>query len=239
MDILKKAVLKNEFRNKEPPKMNFEKELNTTNTLWGVTVRNITPANLITAMLMMEDPLMVLAGNGYKNTEVRDKTFQLLQESQVSIALKGNRKLSKAKIADAFGALKPTIDHTKVIAGVLFAMRGIQTVLFNEKDKTLWTMPEDLRNWKNDKKTLWVDESCQKYLEITNELHLGKWISEREKEGWSINWPISEGSFEDIKRKLSVEYPELQVHGEGKRAKKEDYAKVLGKAEAITVLNKI
>jgi hypothetical protein len=43
--------------------------------LWGGAIRNLTPARLTTAWLMVEDPLMLIAGGGYKSSEVRSCKF--------------------------------------------------------------------------------------------------------------------------------------------------------------------
>ena len=240
MDILERAVQKNEKRNTEPPKGRMKKdEIDTEERQWGARVKKVTPAKLTTVWMMLEDPLMNVAGEGYKATQVRTKTFELQQEAGVSGAMKGNRKLTKVKVAEAMGAMKPTIEQTKVIAGVLYVLREYQTVIFNEEEKTVWTMPEDLRNWNKTKETIWVDERCEKSLEWEKE-RLGEWLSEREREGWNIQWPVAEGGNDEIRGKLQSEYPEIQVHsGEvGKKPKKEDYAKALGRAEAIERLMK-
>jgi hypothetical protein len=58
-------------------------------------------------------------------------------------------------------------------------------------------------------------------------------------EYWSIEWPTADGGFEEIKLKLAEHYPHVVVKGEeGKKPKKEDYAKALGRAEAIHTLMK-
>jgi hypothetical protein len=121
-------------------------------SLWGGYVRQLEPPRLTTAWLMLEDPLMMLAGGGYKATEVRDKTFELQQDASKTGALKGSRKLTKVKVAEALSSIKPTEEQTKVIAAVLYALRDIQTVCFDEDKKSVWTYPEDLRLWSRTKK---------------------------------------------------------------------------------------
>ena len=199
--------------------------------LWGGQVRMLRPSRLTTAWLLGEDPLMALAGDGYRATEVRDKTFALQQEAGVS--LKGNRKLTKAKVAEALASLKPTEDQTKIVAMVLYALRQIQTVCFDETKKTFWTVPEDLRVWSKNRRTLWVDSRCERMLEWETVTPLGLWISQREAEGWTVPWPNADGSFEEIKEKMRGKPGEPKMKG----AKKADWAAALGRLEAVEHLS--
>lgn len=228
------GIAKNPHREWCVPRFTAEvgerKELEGNDELWGCKVRRLTPARLTTAWLMNEDPLMTIAGGSYKNTEVRDKTFELQEEAIRT--LRGNRKLTKAKMGDALAAVKPTTDQTKIVAAVLYGLKRIQTVCFDEKARKVWTMPEDLRAWSVGMETLWVNEGCTICLE-TGPGAVGLWLSQREAEGWKIEWPQGEGTMEELKaevgkRGLSVHPLEL-----GAKVKKEDYVRVVGRAQAV------
>jgi hypothetical protein len=210
------------------------RQLTTKETLWGATLRPLTPARLTTAWLTLEDPLMMIAGGGYKASEVRDKTFELQAEAIAN--LRGNRKLTKAKMGDALAALKPTEDQTKVVAAILYGLKQIQTVCFDEQGKSLWTMPEDLRAWSSSRKTMWVTKDCSHMLEFSTPPAFGYWLSKREDEGWSIPWPVAEGSLEEMKAKLG----EMGITPRaplGEKVKKEHWATTLGRHEAIEHLS--
>jgi hypothetical protein len=112
-------------------------------------------------------------------------------------------------------------------------LKHVQTVCYDEDKKTVWTMPEDLRAWSKSLRTIWVDSRCENVLDFSEScpLNLGEWLSDRE-EDWKIQWPVSEESFDDMKR-ISVEKG-IQVRPlEGTKAKKEDYARILGRIYAI------
>ncbi len=177
--------------------------------------------------------MMVIAGPGYAATEVRDRSFELQAEALSN--LRGNRKLTKAKMGDALSALKPTVDQTKVLAAILYALKQIQTVCYDEETKTVWTVPEDLRAWSRGQKTLWVDARCENMLEwpLDISLPLGRWISDREEEGWKIDWPVAEGTFEEIKAKVGTRGITPKAAEFGAKVKKEDWARCLGRMEAI------
>jgi hypothetical protein len=248
MDELFAAIAKNPF-NKECvtpfTKQGAEiRSLTTSDTLWGATSRAVVPARLTTAWLMTEDPLMLIAGAGYKATEVRDKSFALQEEALNN--LRGNRKLTKAKMGDALASLKPTEDQTKVIARILLALKHTQTVCFDEVGKTVWTMPEDLRAWSTSLRTIWVDARCEKMLDFNDTgrpIHLGQWLSERERDGWKIDWPVSEDGYEEMKEICARRGISVRAAGElvgqisTKKPKKDDYARVLGRVYAMEHLS--
>lgn len=243
MDEFKQAINKNPFREYNVPIFTKEKaeirQLNPKELLWGAEVRANKPSRYLTGWLMLEDPLMIMGGDAYRTTQVRDRGFELQQEAGTSILLKGQRKLPKTKIAEAFGSLNPNEEQTKVLATVIYLMKNIQTVCFNEEKKCVWTVPNDLRLWSSKKKTLWLDSKYEKFLDFssTTPISLGLWLDERERDGWTIEWPISDILFEEMKGKMATEFPEVIVKGEdGKKPKKDDYAKALGRSETIRYL---
>jgi hypothetical protein len=236
MDALFAAIDKNEFRKEcvTPfTKQDAEKRrLTAKDTLYGSTVRVVSPPRLTTAWLMTEDPLMVIAGDGYRSTEVRDKSFALQEEALAN--LRGNRKLTKAKMGDALSSLRPNEDQTKVIARILLALKQIQTVCFDEMKKTVWTMPEDLRAWSTSLRTIWIDGRCERMLDFSEgaPIHLGRWLADRDADGWTIDWPVSEESYEDMKRIVGERALTVRPL-EGTKPKKDDYARTLGRVYAI------
>jgi len=239
-----KTIEKNPFRHNCVADFAKENIRTSKEGIWGAVVRHLTPARLTTAWRMSEDPLMMIAGVGYAATEVRDRSFELQNEALNN--LRGNRKLTKAKMGDALSALKPTVDQTKVIAGILYALKQIQTVCYDEETKTVWTVPEDLRAWSRGQKTLWVDSRCENMLEwpetmVMNSgrcsevlsMSLGRWISDREEEGWKIDWPIAEGTFDEIKAKVNARGIVPKAAEFGAKVKKDDWARCLGRMEAV------
>jgi hypothetical protein len=195
--------------------------------LWGRTVTPLTPARLMTAYLMTQDPLMVIAGEGYRATEVREKSFALQEDAS---SLRGNRKLTKAKVGDALSSLNPDEDQTKVIATILLALKQVQTVCYDEEKKTVWTVPEDLRAWSRGRQTVWINSRYDAMLEGPP---FASWLADRDHEGWTIDWPIAEGTFEDIKARAAQRGLVPKPAFGATKTKKDDWAKALGRAEAI------
>lgn len=205
--------------------------------MWGCAVRRLVPAKLLTAWCSLDDPLMSVGGAGYKAKTVREVSFELQKEA--ASGLRGNRKLTKAKVGEAFGAMNPNEDQTKILAQALYILKQIQTVCFNEETKTVWTVPEDLRAWSGGLRTVWVDGRCEKMLESGPSGGVGLWLSQREAEGWTVPWPVADGSLEEIKATMTErDYPAPKPAFGQTKLKKEDWAKALGRSEAVTHLAK-
>jgi hypothetical protein len=182
---------------------------------------------------MLEDPLMLIAGDGYRATEVRDRSFELQEEASKNI--RGNRALTKAKMGDAMSAMKQTEDQMKVVAEILLALRRVQTVCFDTETKKVWTTPSDLCAWTRGAKTIWIDSHAEKMLDFSGskEPSLGAWLSDREEEGWTIPWPESKDTLVDLKKMAEERGITVRAKEFGAKVKKEDYARAIGRALAV------
>ena len=234
MEGFLQKISENPAKNMSLPIFTRNIQLNPKNTLWGGELRRLQPAKLMTAFNYMKDPLMILAGDAYVSTQVRDTSFQLQEKAVTTI--RGNRKLTKASMGEALSAMNPTTEQTKKVALILYELYQVQTVCFDVEAKTVWTVPEDLRRW--GAPTLWIDARCENMIdwsgEGVREVNMGEWISDREEEGWTIPWPVAQGGYEEIKQKVM----ERNVMPKGAR-KKEDWAKTLGRCEAVEHLLRV
>ena len=230
MELLLQKISENPSKHMSLPMFTREIQMNPKNTMWGGELRKLSPAKLMTAFNYLKDPLMVLAGQAYVSTQVRDTSFQLQEKAVASI--RGNRKLTKASMAEALSAMNPTVEQTKKVAMILYEIYEVKTVCFDTDAKSLWTVPEDLRRWSSGP-VLWIDSRCEHMIDWSSssahEVNMGEWLSDREDDGWSITWPVAEGSFEEIKQKVIARNVTPRVP----KPKKDDWAKALGKCEAI------
>lgn len=209
--------------------------LNPSDSKWGGEIRQLNPAKLVTAWLTITDPLMIIAGQNYVSTMVRDKSFEVQELALQKI--RGNRRLTRAKIADALSSLKPTDDETRITAAVLYILYNVQTICFDVDKKTLWTEPQDLRTWSSTKKTIFVDARCERVIDWSESNAIvpdfKHWFDEREDEGWTIPWPNADGTFEELKVEVGNRHLSVRPLVFGDKVKKDDWARVLGKAQAI------
>jgi hypothetical protein len=208
-------------------------QVNPSERLWGGEIRALNPAKIVTAWQILVDPLMIIAGQNYVSTMVRDKSFEL--QGKALQTIRGNRRLTRAKMADAVSSLKPTDEESRVTAAILYILHGVQTVCFDIEKKSVWFEPQDLREWSSKKATVWLDARCERMLDwsASTSPDFGKWLDEREEEGWSIPWPVADGTFEELKARIATRSLTVRALSFGDKVKKDDYARVLGKAEAI------
>ena len=118
-------------------------------------------------------------------------------------------------------------------------MEQIQIMIIDTDTKTIAFSPSDIRNWKSNspiyamsKDGQWLFAPCNAESEAWPVSKIGLWISDKEANSWKINWPIAEGTMEQMRDIL--EEAGLPVEG---RLKKEELARRTGKTGAIKLLS--
>lgn len=205
---------------------------------WGASLIRLDPPRLVTAWLMETDPLMN-GSRAYRSVEVRNTEFALQKEGTESI--RGRRKLSKKAIGEALSSTNPTKDQLWVFAACLYELKQVQVVWWNDDEKRISTMPEDLRAWSTQRKTLWVSQDCSHMLQWDecDAPALGLFLSQREGEGWRIAWPEAEGTMEELKSYAATHAISVSAVLLGDKVKKSDYSRVVGRAQAVAHLSRV
>ena len=169
---------------------------------------------------------------------LREKILEL--QERVPNDLVG-RRWSRKKILELLSAelaekAPKTEDALEVSLCELF---GVQKIQISLQSKSIRFLPPDIRNWKRDRpvlvfdfENLWAFENPE--LKMGKSLH--DWLIKKEQESWSIAWSVAEGKLEDLK--VALTKMNLTPHSKipGQKIKKEDYSRILGRAEAITIL---
>lgn len=175
-----------------------------------------------------------------RRTMLMDKTVELQERVQDGEGA-FSRKWSKTKICEAIGhtAEFAEEENFELLETALCQLCKIQIVRMNENEKKLLFVPNDLRLWNPDYPILWTreryrsaGETQQKEFSLSQ---LGAWISKREDEGWKLEWPVADGKLETLKTTwdaLNIGNPH-RGPGQTGRYLKEEYAKALGKHQAI------
>lgn len=195
----------------------------------------LNPPGSLSQFLMNTDPVYG-AGSPALRKQIQMETLLHIQE-RVDSELVG-RKWSRKKIHDAFGEQinSSTPPYSDLLEEVLCQLYNYQKIILHRKTKSISFFPTDLRLWKSDV-PIYVgdDEGCWSY-QPTKPRNLLAWMTEKEDEGWKCKWPTAEGKMEDIKanvlrRNLTARtVPGSEI---GSKVKKEDWARTLGRAEAI------
>lgn len=169
---------------------------------------------------------------------LRDKILELQQQAEGL-----GRRWSKKKVQDLLARQLESAPSEKMLEEVLCELFQVQKVVIHKEKKSIGFYPTDMRLWKSDRPVLFADENNQ-WITTPNDtdLTLVSWVTGKEDEGWSVAWPTADGKFEEMKAEVSKR--QLDVHplpGSplGTRIKKDDWARVLGRAEAIETWTKL
>jgi hypothetical protein len=149
------------------------------------------------------------------------------------------RKWSKSKISDALGMTveNASEENFEALERAVSVLCGVQWIRMNENERKLTCVPEDLRLWTADKPILWTRERYRSAGEIQGNFGLkalGKWISDREDDKWTIEYPVAEGTMDAMKAAYAAfGYGIPSTNNPKGRILKDDYARALGKVQAI------
>ncbi len=149
------------------------------------------------------------------------------------------RRWSRKKIHDEIGAQLNSTQpsYSSLLEDVLAYLYRYQKVILHKKSKSISFVPSDLRLWQSEL-PIWFgdDEGCWIY-EPTVSQDLLRWITEKEDAHWKIQWPTADGKLEELKSEVLKR--NLIAHappGSDAKVKKDDWARTLGRSQAIETL---
>jgi hypothetical protein len=200
----------------------------------GWTKMTCVPATPLSAVMLAQDALYQATPDHARAALLRDETTDL-QEKAI-LLLKGRtwpvRRTSEGIVAcgteEGRASSWPSIGWRAICA-----LRECQLVVMNTEAKQLSFFPEDIRTWSRDVDTICVDSECRfVYTHATPHSILSSWIAKYEQDGWTISWPIMEGSMEELKALIS----KIQIALVGKH-NKEALQHRIGKAQSLQLLS--
>lgn len=192
----------------------------------------------ISLILCHTDTLYSYGLPSLQKSILREKILELQEQAEGL-----GRRWSKKKVQDILARQLEGAPSEKMLEEVLCELFQVQKIVIHKEKKSIGFYPTDMRLWKSDRLVIFADED-NRWIMTPNDtdLSLLTWITGKEEQGWSIAWPTAEGKFEEMKAEVSKR--QLDVHplpGSplGTRIKKDDWARVLGRAEAIESWTKI
>lgn len=204
--------------------------------LWDIfEMKPLDPPGSLSSLLFLTDVFYEMASQSLRR-QLLTEHLLVLQE-RVDKELVG-RRFPRKKIQDILsGQLSLTSPTPSALLDeVLCELFQVQKVFLHRKTKTIQFFPPDLRVWKADRKIIFGEEDGNWILVPSKSMSFLTWLCSKEDQSWKIQWPTAEGKMEDMKALLDQR--QLTVHpsfGE-KKVKKEDYARVLGRSQAISTL---
>ncbi len=203
----------------------------------GLCPTPLEPPGPLALVLWMTDPEFRGGSAQVRRTILRDAILKT--QERVDAELRGvkwsRKKTTEQLAAQQTAAVSPPQD-TPELDAALAHLYGYQKVLVDEANKKISFLPADPRTWSRDLPIWAATVGSRAVLHRAGEGSigpgLGLWISERERDGWKVNWPVADGSLEELKTKLSAAGVGVGGGIVGK-PKKADYAIAMGRAEAV------
>jgi len=193
----------------------------------GWIKQSVSPATPLSAVLLYQDCIYNATIESARKALLRDETTDL-QEKAV-LLLKG-RGWPVRKTAEGIAAIGLEEGRASTWPAIgwraLAALRECQLVLLNEEKRSIHFFPEDIRTWSSQVETIFLEYECR-FIWTKSTIHLNAWISEKESSGWSIDWPLADGTLIELRAASE----KLNESSAGKR--KEALQKSVGRAQAI------
>ena len=197
----------------------------------GWSKRLITPSTPLSAVLMLQDDMYNAIPSTARHSQLRDMTTDL--QEKATLHLKG-RAWPVRRTAEGLAAVGlETEKHslwTPLGWRALCHLCECQIVVFNEALKSLVFYPEDVRIWSKERPVYIMDATAHTVLIGPEGYNLLTWICKHEKEGYEVNWPIMEGTMEEIKA-AAVAVGEATV-----KITKDKLGAKVGRAQSVRLL---
>jgi hypothetical protein len=194
----------------------------------------VTPSTPLSAILLVQDMLYQGSCETARRALLRDETTDLQEKSVLHLKGRAWPVRRTAEGLSACGLEEGRASSWPAIGWkALCSLRECQIVIVNEEKKEISFYPEDVRNWSSSVDTFCIEYECRflwTHKSISKILSL--WLSNKEKEGWTLHWPITDGTMEELKE----QYKKLSL-GPIEKVKKEALQKRLGREQTIATLS--
>lgn len=203
----------------------------------GWTKTSVNPATPLSAVLIAQDSDYQLSNENVRRSTLRDETTDM-QEKAI-LHLKG-RIWPVRRTAEGIAACGleegRSSQWPELGWRALCALRECQIIVVNNDKKSLHFYPEDVRTWSNEKDTICVDYECRYVWTHANTgSAVLKYISMKEAEAYTIEWPLAEGSMDDLKetyKKMNEPYS-----GQSGKLNKETLQKRIGRHQSLDLFS--
>jgi hypothetical protein len=211
-----------------------------TESQYGVDWARLHPPGPVSLYLWSSNP-EYRAGSDAIRRSLLNETIVKLQERVQRGEVTSGRKISRAKLSEALGMTveNASEENFEALEKIVSCLGNVQWIRIHENEKKITCIPEDLRTWRADFPILWTRERYRSAGEISGKkefrlMNLGKWIGDREDEGFSFTYPHAEGTMESLKAAWNALNRGLpRTKNEKGRPLKEDYAAALGRVQVF------
>lgn len=197
----------------------------------------------LSAFLTATDPIYRSSSENGKSQLLREMILTL--EERINNELVG-RKWSRRKLQELVSAelAEKVPTPSAVLDEALCELFQLQKIMINQRDKKITFSPPDLRCWKSgvplvitDSENLWLFEPMEESFGVG--APLVQWLQGKEDEQWTIQWSVADGKLEELKVALDALQLSARSRTPGEKVKKDDYARILGRAQCLSALGKL
>ena len=210
-----------------PTKQSVEGEMEQTDTL-GWTKLPVSPSTPLSAVLLAQDLMYRSVTEGARGAILRDETTDC--QEKATLHLKG-RAWPVRRTAEGIAAVG--MEEAKASAWTtlgwhaIAALREIQIVIMNEQTKTIEFVPEDIRSWSNETEIICIAHDARfVWTHPSSASILHKWIAHQAFHEWTIEYPLADGTMEELKTAAAK-------HEIAGKHVKDELRKLIGRAQSI------
>jgi hypothetical protein len=215
-----------------------------TESQYGVEWVRLQPPGPVSLYLWATNAEYRAGSEAQRRTMLNDilvKFQERVQRGEVN----AGRRVAKSKLAEALAITveNASEENFEALEKVVSSLGNVQWIRIHENEKKITCIPDDIRTWRRDFPILWTRERYRSAGEISGRAEfgfpqLGKWIGDREAEGFQLDYPAATGTLENLKEawnKLGRGLPHTK-NPKGKPLK-DDYAAALGRVEVFQHLS--
>lgn len=202
------------------------------------------PAGLVSFALWMRDPLY-RAGEGLLRRQLLNEGHVTMRgEFEASVPSRKRRRMVELfENIDLFRTAEAA--DLRAFWETWAAVLECQFVQISSRgDKRISFIPEDLRRWDSRRPVYYVDEGVETiFLPPKGDNNtrgieghgLAAYVADRMEEGWTVTWPVADGTKEELEKEL---LPILNYVTVSEKAKKAELAAIIGRHYGIEALHK-
>jgi hypothetical protein len=204
----------------------------------GVSIIPLTPPGPV-SLYLWHTNAEYRAGNFNVRKDILRSTLTTLHE-RFQQELKGRsanrtKSIEQLEQQDTSAVSPPmnTPDLNRALCNVL----NIQIIEVDDIHKHIVSYPNDIRQFSKEYPIYLASQGCRSVYIMSKDEEarpfFKSWFNKLLNEEFKYEWPVSDGTLKDLKDKLQSYMLTINVD----KPKKEDYAKLIGKAEAIKHIN--
>ncbi len=205
---------------------------------------DLEPSGIVSFVLWYRDPLYRTANKKLRQQLYTEALLDLQQELEGNITGTQWSRFRKRFVErlNTGSSTTMTVKDRPAFEAFWASRLNVQLVKIStrtEAGKHISFVPS-VETWTSDKSIVFVDENFESVFVAPEDgfekRTLFKWISDIENDGWTIDWPVAEGSKDELDAAV---IPILRFTTVPEKAKKAELAVIVGKYQAISHLEHI